>query len=133
MPTNAADTYCTVQKYGTATFMARIVGADGTPVQQADVAALSYRLFLLDDQDADARTAVAEHGNVALTVGEVLFDVLQTNFIWTVDAVGYNFRHTLDVSAHPAFEIAGRRYLLEYRLTPAEGQMILVRFRVNVI
>jgi hypothetical protein len=133
MPANAADTYCTVQKYGTATFMARIVGADGTPVQQTDITAVSYGLFLLDDQDADARTPVAEHDDVDLTEGEVLFDVLQTDFIWTVDAVGYNFRHTLDVSENPAFEIAGRRYLLEYRLTPAVGQMILVRFRVNVI
>jgi hypothetical protein len=39
----------------------------------------------------------------------------------------------LDVSLHPAFAIAGRRFLIEYQLTPATGQVILVRFRINVI
>ena len=49
------------------------------------------------------------------------------------DAVGYNFRHVLDVSENQAFAIAGRRYLIEFQLTPVSGQVILVRFRVNVI
>ena len=70
---------------------------------------------------------------VSLSVAGVLFSALQTDPIWTVDAIGYNFRHVLDVSAQQAFSIAGRRYLIEYQLTPAVGQMILVRFRINVI
>jgi hypothetical protein len=133
MPANAADTYCTLQKFGTATFLARIVGADGTPIGRADVVALDYRLSLLDDQDADVRTPVAGHENVSLTVAAVMFNELQTGFVWTADAAGYNFRHALDVSQHAAFAVAGRRYLLEYRLTPTVGQPILVRFRINVI
>ena len=76
---------------------------------------------------------MANHANAALAVADVVFDTLQTDPIWTVDATGYNFRHVLDVSAHQAFTVAGRRYLVEYQLTPAAGQMILVRFRINVI
>jgi hypothetical protein len=70
---------------------------------------------------------------VLLTVGSVLFSALQTDPIWTVDTTGYNFRHVLDVSAHSAFTIAGRRYLVEYQLMPIVGQTIIVRFRINVI
>ncbi len=62
----------------------------------------------------------------------VLFNSLQTDSLWTVDATGYNFRHVLDVSTSPAFAVAGRRYLVEYQLTPAVGQVIVVRFRINV-
>ena len=80
-----------------------------------------------------AATAVTGHTNVTLTVADVIFSTLQTDPMWTVDAIGYNFRHVLDVSAHPAFAIAGRRYLIEYQLTPTVGQIILVRFRINVI
>ena len=133
MPINAADYYCTVQKNGTGTFLARIVDSTAAAVVPANIAAVSYSVFLLDDQDADAREPVSGHQAVPLAVAEVLYVALQNGPPWTIDAVGYNFCHTLDVSAQPAFPIAGRRYLLEYRLLPVAGQVILLRFRVNVI
>jgi hypothetical protein len=120
-------------KNGSATLMARIVGAAGANIRRSDVAAVRYTVFLLDDQDPDARTAITGHVDAVLAVADVVFDSLQTDPIWTVDAVGYNFRHVLDVSAHQAFAVAGRRYLIEYRLTPTSGQVIVVRFRINVI
>jgi len=129
----AVDIYGTAFKNGSVTFLARIVGPDGANVLPSDIATVQYTAYLLDEQDADSRTAVAGHGNVSLRVGDVIFATLQTDPLWTVDAIGYNFRHVLDVSAHPAFTIGGRRYLVEYQLTPATGQKILVRFRINVI
>ena len=129
----AIDIYGTTFKNGSVTLLARIVGAGGQNIHQADLGAVKYTVYLLDDQNPDNRTAVAEHTNVTLTVAEVIFDTLQTDSIWTVDATGYNFRHLLDVSVHPAFTVAGRRYLVEYQLTPVVGQVILVRFRLNVI
>ncbi len=120
-------------KNGSATLMARIVGAAGANIRRSDVAAVRYTVFLLDDQDPDARTAITGHVDAVLAAADVVFDSLQTDPIWTVDAVGYNFRHVLDVSAHQAFAVAGRRYLIEYRLTPTSGQVIVVRFRINVI
>ena len=129
----AIDIYGTAFKNGSVTLLARIVGGDGANIVPAEISAIHYSVYLLDDQDPDSRTPVAGHTAVALTVADVVFSELQTDALWTVDATGYNFRHVLDVSAHPAFAVAGRRFLVEHQLTPAAGQTILVRFRINVI
>jgi len=123
----------TAWKNGTVTLMARVLGHDAAVLAPDDIAAAEYSVYLLDDDDPDARTAVTGHGEQTLIVADVLFATLQTDARWTVDTTGYNFRHTLDVSANPAFAIAGRRYLVEYRLTPDDGQVILLRFRINVV
>jgi hypothetical protein len=129
----AIDIYGTAFKNGSVILLARIVGAAGANLVQADLSAIHYTVYLLDDQNPDSRAAVEGHADVPLAVEDVVFDALQTDPIWTVDATGYNFRHELDVSAHQAFAVAGRRYLIEHQLTPADGQTILVRFRLNVI
>jgi hypothetical protein len=129
----AIDIYGTAFKNGSVILLARIVDQSGATIVAADISAVQYTVSLLDDQTPDSRAAVAGHAGVPLTAADVVFDTLQTDPIWTVDATGYNFRHVLDVSAHQAFAVAGRRYLIEYQLTPAVGQMILVRFRINVI
>jgi len=129
----AADIFGTAFKQGTVTLLARVVGSDGQPVQPGEINTAQYSVFLLDDADADARTPVAGHTDVALLPGDVLFDTLQNDELWDVDEVGYNFRHEPDVSQSPAFAVAGRRYLAEYRLLPTAGQVIVVRFRIDVI
>jgi hypothetical protein len=129
----AADIFGTVLKNGSVILLARIVGADGANIIKADINTVKYSIYLLDKQNPDSRTAVAGHVFKTLAVAEVIFDTLQTNLNWTVDSKGYNFRHELDVSTYPAFAITGRRYLIEYQLTPAVGQIILIRFRLNVI
>jgi len=129
----ANDIHGTAFKNGSVTLLARIVGPSGENVLQGDINAVQYTVYLLDDQNPDNRTAVAEHANETLNVSDVIFNTLQTDALWTVDMIGYNFRHILDVSAHQAFTVAGRRYLVEHQLTPAGGQLILVRFRINVI
>jgi hypothetical protein len=129
----AADTFGTAFKHGSLTLLARVVGKDGVNIVQADIASVSYSVYLLDDQDADGRAAVEGHGDVSLSVSEVIFNTLQNDPLWTVDETGYNFRHVLDVTEHQAFTVAGRRFLVEFVLTPYSGQVILVRFRINVI
>ena len=129
----AVDTYGVAFKNGSITCMARVTGADAANIQQADISSGVYSLYLLDDQDPDSRTAVTGHAAGSLTIASVIFDTLQTDARWTVDSTGYNFKHVIDISANVAFAIAGRRYLVEYTLTPASGQVIIVRFRVNVI
>jgi len=130
---NAIDIHGTVFTHGTATLMARVVGNNAQPITQADVASVEYSVFLLDDKDADSRTAVTGHTNVTFNVPDVIFNSLQTDDLWKVDETGYNFRHTIDVSENQAFTIAGRRFLVEFTLTPVTGQVILARFRMNVI
>jgi len=132
---SAHDVYGAVFKNGTATLMARVVGDDAQPIVPDDIDTAEYSVYLLDDRDPDSRTAVAGHENVTLNPGDILFGDLQIDDLWEVDDVGYNFRHTLDVSAHAAFPTAYERYqyLVEFRLTPVSGQVILVRFRVKPI
>ena len=128
----ALDIHGAAFKNGTVTLLARVVGDDDDPVTIADINSIEYTVYLLDDQTPDSRTAVEGHTDATLTVSDVLFNSLQTDSLWTVDATGYNFRHVPDVSEHQAFAVAGRRYLVEYQLTPAVGQVIVVRFRINV-
>jgi hypothetical protein len=129
----AMDIFGAAFKNGSATLMARIVGPNAVNITQADIATIRYSVYMLDDQDPDGRIPVLGHSQITLPVYQVVFNSLQTDATWTVDATGYNFRHVLDVSTNPAFAVAGRRYLIEYALTPLTGQVILVRFRINVI
>ena len=70
---------------------------------------------------------------VALAVGDVVFDALQTGGLWTVDQQGYNFRHEIDVTTAEAFPQAGAHYQVRYQITPAGGQKTIVRFQLRVI
>lgn len=131
--TDAADRYAIVFKNGSAVFLARVVGADGAEIVQADISAITYSVYLLDDQDPDARTVITGHDGVACVVANTIFDTLQTDDTWECDAIGYNFRHVLDISANTAFAIAGRNYAVNFMLIPVLGQVILVRYRCHAI
>lgn len=130
---SAEDVHGIVFKNGTATMLARVVGADAANVTQSDISTGTYSIYLLNDQDADSRTAVTGHTDAALVVADVIFDTLQTDAIWTKDSTGYNFKHEIVISSNEAFAIAGREYLVEVSLTPTSGELILVRFRPGVI
>jgi hypothetical protein len=130
---DAQDIHGTVFKNGSATLLARVVGAGGAAITQSDLVSLAYSVYLLDEDDPDSQTTVAGHTAVSLPVSAVVFNTLQTDALWTKDAIGYNFKHVLEVVAHPAFAVAGRTYRIVYELTPAAGQVILVRFRVHAI
>lgn len=150
MPTGA-DTFGRVQKNATKTLMARLVNKDADLLTQAQFSSgssssdgqcdepVAYSIYLLDDQDPDSRTVVDGHDDVALYASDVIFDSLQTDDLWVdddgnaIDATGYNFRHTIDICPDNAFALAGRNYLVEYRLQPLAGEVILVRFRLNCI
>ncbi len=129
----AFDIHGSVFKNGSAVFLGRVVGADGTPITPAQIAAARYTVALLDPSDADTATPVPGHQNVALEVRELVYDALQRDALWNVDALGYNFKHVLDVRTNPAFPVAGRPYRVEFVLVPVSGQVILVRFRVHAI
>lgn len=128
---SAADVVARVFKIGTGTFLARILGWDGSAITQADISAAEYSIYELDPDDPDLRTAVDGHEGVSLEVASVIFNDLQTDLVWTVDETGYNFRHTIDISTDAAFPKAETPYLVEYKLTPTSGQVILVRFKLR--
>ena len=132
MPT-ARDIPGTVFKNGAAIFLARVVGADGLPLTPAAIASAKYSVLQLDEADPNVETPVAGHSAVTLAPGAVLLASLQIDNLWSLDAVGYNFKHVLDVSAQQAFAAAGLYYRVRYELTPAVGQVILVRFKLKAI
>ena len=130
---DAQDVHGIVFKNGTATCLARVVGADAANITQSDIDTITYSIYMLNDQNADTRADVTGHTAVELVVADTIFDTLQTDDIWTVDDTGYNFKHEIDISENEAFAIAGREYLIEFSLTPTTGQLILVRFRTGAI
>jgi hypothetical protein len=132
MPT-ARDIFGTTYKNGSATLMARVVDASGSNVQQAGIVAIEYSIYELDPCRPDNLTAVTGHDGVSLDVEDVIFNALQTGGLWTVDEVGYNFRHEVDVSASEAFPKAGTQYQIRYELAPTMGQKTIVRFQLRVI
>ena len=129
----ATDVYGTVQKGGTLTCLARIVDENAAAIDQSGVSTATYSVFLLDEHDPDGRTVVSGHDGKPLAVASIIFNSLQTDARWTIDDIGYNFRHTIDVSTDSAFAVAGRNYLVEYRLAPPTSQVIIARFRLNCI
>jgi hypothetical protein len=130
---DAHDIHGTVFKNGSATLLARVVGAAGTPIARADVASIRYTVYLLDHHDPDRQMPLAGHIGVPLAVAEAVYDIVQIDALWTRDTVGYNFKHVLDVSSHQAFPTAGRGYRIVYEIAPTNGQVILLRFRVHAI
>jgi hypothetical protein len=129
----AKDIFGTAFKNGSAVLLARIVDATGANVQQAGLSAIAYTIFELDPCQLDQLTTVTGHTGVALTVASVIFNALQTGGLWTVDEVGYNFRHEIDVGTSAAFPKAGVQYQVRYELTPTSGQKTIVRFQLRVI
>ncbi len=130
---NAQDTQGTVFVNGTAAMLARIVGPDAAIIKQADLSAIEYTIYELDDTDATVRTPVTGHTAEPLVIEDVIFDTLQTDSVWTADGTGYNLLHVIDITTDPAFTKVEKQYLVEYKLTPTSGNPILVRFRISVI
>ena len=130
---NAKDIFGTAFRNGSAVLMARIVDSTGANVQQSGIASVEYSVIELDPCRPDNLSMVAGHDGVSLDVEDVIFNALQTGGLWTVDEVGYNFRHEIDVSATEAFPKAGAQYQVRYELTPTAGQKTIVRFQLRVI
>ncbi|NLS92239.1 MAG: hypothetical protein GXX96_08675 [Planctomycetaceae bacterium] len=130
---SAVDIRGQVFRDGSATLLARVIGGDGASLIRSDITQVHYTVYLLDHNDPNLREAVEGHEEREVPPAGLLFDAPQLDSLWTVDAIGYNFRHMLDVSANAAFPLAGRTYLVVFKLTPTVGPVILVRFRLTAI
>lgn len=93
------------------TLLARILGNAGTPVTQLSLSSIAYTVT-----DLTTNTAI---GSGTLTVSQVIFDTLQTDAVWTKDAVGYNFKAQL---ASTLFANGGDTYQVDVAFTPVSGQ-----------
>ena len=131
----AVLTQCDVLKNGTLNCMARVDNYEGTLITQASVDTVTYTVYQLDEDYPDrpnTRTAVTGHEAVAVAKASCIFNTLQTGGLWSKDSTGYNFRHILDISSNQAFGTAGRKYLVEFTITPTSGQVIKFGFVAEV-
>ena len=130
---NVIEHRAAVFRDGSCTCLARILGEDAEVITQATIDSITYTVSLIDPDDEDADTDVENHADSVLTVSDTISDILQLDDRWTLDEIGYNFRHVLDVSEHLAFGVRAREYRIRYKLQPVSGQVIIVDFRVRVI
>lgn len=102
--------------------MARVNGWLNSAIVQADITSIQCTVR---DTVNDTVTY-----NQALTVADVIFNALQTGAIWSVDATGYNFLHTVPATAFPTPSVApfNRVYVISVRFTPATGQPFVVEY-----
>jgi hypothetical protein len=105
-----------------ATLLRRIEGSDGEPITRASISSISYEVW---------RTlggpAVEVVNETALDKNVVIFDTLQLDARWTVDAVGYNFRFELPGTALP---VAADNTQIDVKITPVTGNPFLVPFQI---
>jgi hypothetical protein len=94
--------------------MAR-VEVDGSNWTTASVTAISWKAWDINDRDT-------AYKNGSLTVGNVVFNSLQTDARWTTDATGYNFRHDISNSV---FTDPGK-YRIEYTASLTGGTQIIL-------
>lgn len=107
-----------------AVIMARVYGNAGTAITQASLSSIVCKVYDLTNGD----TLIATR---TLVIASVVFDTLQTSDPrWTEDDTGYNF---LDVVEATNFPEGGRTYRLEYKFTPASGQVFAFKARVDTV
>jgi hypothetical protein len=114
--------------HGTAVLMARLVAANGQPIQPQGVSAIDCAIYEVDPCWPNNLTAAADCNNIALTVANVVFDSLQTDRKWTIDDVGYNFLHEIITTRDGSFPKVGFCYEVRYRFTSSHGKTSIIRF-----
>jgi hypothetical protein len=102
--------------------LARIRGNDAANIVQADISSIN----LCVSQKGGTPDTVG----TAVTVATVIFNTLQTDARWTVDATGYNFRYAVSAAELP---LAPRTYVFEFKFTPASGPVFHVVFEVPTL
>lgn len=134
---------------GSFVLLARILGADGTPAVQASFTDIDYEVWSIP-VPLDKRTGLdwqAKYVNVttpakvveetAMVVADVIFDTLQTDDRWTVDATGYNFAFEMPADTIPESLLDNYPkipwYDIPVKFTPTTGEVFFARFRVEAV
>lgn len=112
MPSKVTTIRGSVSEGADATVVARIVTADGTDLQQADLTGTSGQEIAYSVFDLDGDTPGTAIATGTLNKTAVVFDTLQTDGWWNnEDEFGYNFRHTIANTELPG---GGHRARIEY-------------------
>lgn len=119
------------------TVLGRIVGYSGAAVTQATISSIAYQISYIypDPQPPDFEepaTPVILYGPTSLgNVSDLIYDTLQTDSRWTIDATGYNFAGVMPpvedpdrtMSSYPGtFDIQ-----VDVQFTPSSGNPFVVQ------
>jgi hypothetical protein len=116
---------------GSIVVMARIVDGAGAAIRPLDMRAIDYSVYEVDPYWPEQLTAVRGHRAVPLAVQDVFFDSPQVGRSWSVDDVGYNFRHEIRLGSEPLLPKIEQRYEVAYQLTLFNGRRTSVRFTLR--
>ena len=94
---------------------------DGSDATQSDCSSITMKAWDVDDYDTPVLDAT-------LTVSAVVYDTLQTDGRWSVDATGYNFRYDV---ADTVCTTAGTQYRFEAVVTTSGGKLPPMVWIVN--
>jgi hypothetical protein len=113
-----------------AILMARIVDSDGTCIKRPDVKSIRFSLYEVDLSWPELLTAVRGRIGMALTVADVMSDVLQTNAPWKIDDIGYNFHHEIVLDGEYTMPKVAR-YEAQYEFESLAGLKSIIRFQLR--
>jgi hypothetical protein len=99
---------------GSFSVLGRIEDQAAALITQANVSSITCYI-------RNTHTGAAVGSPLSLVVADTVFDALQLDGRWSVDATGYNFRH--DVAANVLVE-PQTTYRLEYKLVTTSGDVI---------
>lgn len=97
--------------------LARVINPQQEPIVGADVGSIDLKVY-----DLSTQSTTAVYTATALPVGQVISNDLQTTYGWSQDAIGWNFKHRLEVTAPGISLIGGHTYRLEYKLQSTGAQ-----------
>jgi hypothetical protein len=113
---------------GSIVFMARIVDGAGAAIRPLDVIGLEYSAYEVDPFWPEQLTVMRGHHAVPLAARDVLFDSPLVGRFWSLDDVGYNFRHELMLESREPWPNSEHRFEVAFQLTMVKGGRSIVRF-----
>jgi hypothetical protein len=112
-------TKASVIENSAALLLARVIGADGNPVQQADINAITLKVFDAGGVLVTPSGGGGGYTSTPLDPADVILDTPATNeALWPYDD-GYNFIVQLDGSYWP---VGGVTYQAEVKVEPVDGE-----------
>lgn len=104
--------------------MARVVGPNAATVTSTMLSGITYSVY----DTAEPSTSLVNAST--LTIGDVIYDTLQTDARWSRDSVGYNFRFDTFSSELPTGK---RKYRYEFRFVPVSGQQFHAAWEITTV
>ena len=116
-------------------FLAAISNAaTGDWLLPADVTGIKYSISSVTRVIGNTTlTPVTGHTNVSVPLTAVLEEPVIDSDLWTATETGYNFLHSPDVSANPAFSAVDAEYRVVYTLTLAAGNPVVIAYDLTTI